>query len=138
MAWWVLQKPGGLPRAPGVLGFTVVEAADRAAAQQQAGPEGKVAAGPFSTRAEALAAEGKLDAGGTPQAPGATGFSIPNPLHGVDELAGAVTGFFRVITDAALWRSLGWLLLGLALMVMGLVLWLRKSGVIPDVVPVPV
>ena len=46
-----------------------------------------------------------------------------------DAPAEAVTvaeGFYRVITDGALWRSLGWLLLGLVLAGLGLIVLLRR------------
>lgn len=35
-----------------------------------------------------------------------------------------VTGFLTTVTDASLWRSVGWVLLGLALLGLGLLIWL--------------
>lgn len=48
--------------------------------------------------------------------------SLPNPLSGV---AGALEAFYHAITDGAMWRSLGWLLLGMVLFLAGTALWLR-------------
>ena len=51
---------------------------------------------------------------------------------------GAITGFLLALTDWHLWASLGWLLLGLVLIVMGARLWLGKSALPapPAVIPV--
>lgn len=46
--------------------------------------------------------------------------------------------FVSAITDGAMWRSLGWITLGLILMVVGILMLLRKMDVLPDVVPIPV
>jgi hypothetical protein len=51
---------------------------------------------------------------------------------------GFVKAFLEHLADGKMWRSLGWLALGVLLIAMGLILWLRKSGAIPGVVPVPV
>jgi hypothetical protein len=40
--------------------------------------------------------------------------------------AAAAIGFFKVLTDGAMWRSLGWLMLGLLVTGIGLLLLLRK------------
>ena len=42
------------------------------------------------------------------------------------------------LTDIFMWRSLGWILLGLVLLVVGILLLLKKMDVLPTVVPVPV
>jgi hypothetical protein len=47
--------------------------------------------------------------------------SIPDPLAGI---AGALAAFFGALTDGKLWRSLGWVLLGILLMLLGVVLWI--------------
>jgi len=53
-------------------------------------------------------------------ATGQTG-SLPNPLAGI---AGAFEAFFSAVTDGKLWRSLGWLLLGIILIMAGVYLWI--------------
>ena len=42
------------------------------------------------------------------------------------------------LTDIFMWRSLGWITLGLVLLIVGIMLLLRKMDVLPSVVPVPV
>jgi hypothetical protein len=51
-----------------------------------------------------------------------------NPLSGVDKLAGAVEGVWATVTDYKMWRSLGWLILGIALMLMGVAFWIGPSA----------
>lgn len=63
---------------------------------------------------------------------------LPDPLAGI---AGALTAFFKEITNAKMWKSLGWMVLGIWLLAVGIVLWLRipqrVAGVAADVVPGP-
>ncbi len=44
----------------------------------------------------------------------------------IAKLGATVDGFFHALTDGTLWRSLGWLALGSALTILGLLLLLRK------------
>lgn len=48
-----------------------------------------------------------------------------DPLSGI---AGALTAFYHAVTDGKLWRSVGWLLLGIALMLTGVLLWIGPSA----------
>ena len=48
-----------------------------------------------------------------------------NPLAGI---AGAITAFYHAITDGKMWRSVGWLLLGVTLMILGAALWMKGSA----------
>jgi len=57
-------------------------------------------------------------------ATGQTG-SLPNPLAGI---AGSLEAFFGAVTDGKLWRSLGWALLGIILMITGIWLWLAPAA----------
>src|SRR5215469_9553426 len=52
-------------------------------------------------------------------ATGQTG-SLPNPLAAL----GSLEAFYQVITDGKLWRSLGWVLLGVILIMAGVYLWI--------------
>lgn len=58
--------------------------------------------------------------------------TIIGDLDGQNELSDAEKGidvavrFFQVLTDGAMWRSLGWLLLGLVVFGLGLALLLRE------------
>ncbi len=59
------------------------------------------------------------------------GISVPgnqapgNPLSGIERLAAVIEAFFKVLTNFKMWRSLGWLVLGLILMLAGILLWLK-------------
>lgn len=61
--------------------------------------------------------------------------STSDALSGV---AGAMSAFFQVLTNTAIWASLGWLALGVGFMILGLALWLGKDakGYLPPIVPV--
>lgn len=54
---------------------------------------------------------------------GQTG-ALPNPLAAL----GSLEAFYKLVTDGKLWRSLGWLLLGIALMLLGVLLWIGPSA----------
>lgn len=41
-------------------------------------------------------------------------------------LFGSLTAFFATVTDGKMWRSLGWLILGLLIMAFGINLWLHN------------
>lgn len=43
----------------------------------------------------------------------------------IDKLTGTFFAFFSDVTDGAMWRSMGWLMLGVAVLIFGLALWLR-------------
>lgn len=52
----------------------------------------------------------------------AAGEAAANPLG---DVAAALKSFFSAVTDYKMWRSVGWILLGLILMVNGILLWLK-------------
>ncbi len=39
---------------------------------------------------------------------------------------GSITAFFTTITDGKMWRSFGWIILGILIMVFGINLWLHN------------
>jgi hypothetical protein len=93
--------------------------------------------GPYGTQAEADAEKARLESS---LSKGETkGGAAPAPVSGPDVLKGidAVGHFFTELWDAALWRSLGWLALGVLLLVTGAALWLKKANYLPAAVPVP-
>lgn len=61
-----------------------------------------------------------------------------NTLTGISSFAAVFKGLAENITDPKMWRSLGWLVLGAILLILGIMLWLKHSGYLPDMVPVPV
>ncbi len=58
--------------------------------------------------------------------------SIGSAIPGLTDAGAALIAFFGTITDGEMWRSLGWLLLGIVLMGVGLALW-TKNQAIPGV-----
>lgn len=141
--WWevVYSTIAGGGRSAYVTGhgIEVVQAASAAAALAQVqaehhGAEGTVN-GPFATRAAAEAqkkADTAAQASGTETGSGGTGTS-PNPKTNIniDPLAaigGSLEAFFTALTDGKMWRSLGWILLGILLMIVGVVLWIGPGA----------
>jgi hypothetical protein len=51
-----------------------------------------------------------------------------NPLSGVDKLAGVVEGVWATVSDYKMWRSLGWLTLGIVLMLLAVGWWIGPSA----------
>ncbi|HZR54578.1 MAG TPA: hypothetical protein VFB06_34395 [Streptosporangiaceae bacterium] len=47
-------------------------------------------------------------------------------LSGADRVAGTLAAISRTLFDGKMWRSLGWILLGLVLLLGGVLLLLRK------------
>lgn len=54
--------------------------------------------------------------------------SVPDPLAPLAGIAGSLEAFFTALTDGKMWRSLGWIILGIALMIIGVVLWIGPSA----------
>jgi hypothetical protein len=54
-------------------------------------------------------------------------------LSGVDRLAAVFTAAFGALSDGKMWRSLGWIVLGLVLMIVAII-WLM-GGVLGKTVP---
>jgi len=103
--WWVINVPVGHATP-----YTVIQA--------PAKPE-LYAAGPFPTQAKAqewiTSKEQKF-----PQ--------LPNPLSGIGAVGHWVGLAVEHLADGAMWRSLGWLLLGMILVIAGVYLWFRTSA----------
>jgi hypothetical protein len=60
------------------------------------------------------------------------GFGTPQTAADIGTAAtgngvfGSLTAFFATITDGKMWRSLGWILLGIMIMAFGINLWLKN------------
>lgn len=48
------------------------------------------------------------------------GFTLPNPFG---DVASALSAFYAQVTKASMWKSLGWVLLGILIMLIGILLW---------------
>jgi hypothetical protein len=90
-----------------------------------------------------IISQGPVQGGAEAAASAITGTTIGPPGTGAAGLASSSAGFISLIegiwaglTDGKMWRSLGWLLLGIVLMLMGASMWAGLSGKIPPVIPV--
>jgi len=54
------------------------------------------------------------------------GFSLPDPVAG---LVGVLKAFYDQLTKASMWKSLAWIVLGAAFLIVGLLLWVGPSAV---------
>ncbi len=108
--WWVISVPTSARGSP------------KGEVSQKPFPAGAVViSGPYKTRAEAVAALAKGPAGQT----GLPVPSIPNPFSWVGAVAHWIGDAVLHATDVHMWISIGWIVLGLWLVWMGVVLWLR-------------
>lgn len=135
--WWVgayieagmsTSGSSGTPYLP-----FVFQDATKAQAEKDAGA--KLLAGPFDTQAQA---QDWADAyeknpstlhAGSGLSPGTGTVKGDNPpVSGLASFAAGIEAFFRALADAGTWISLGWLTLGILLIMGGLVLWARRSS----------
>jgi hypothetical protein len=99
--------------------------------------------GPYDTQAKAQAAVGS-STGSTGTGPGIANPNSQanqppaNPFAGLLEIAHWIGDLVTALTDARMWISLGWLLLGLILVAIAVWILGKNEGVLPDTVPVPV
>lgn len=85
----------------------------------------QIVGGPYATEADANAAIPGIEQSNP--APGALSQAgIPNPIAGLEAVARIIGDIGRAVTDGKMWRSLGWILLGVIVFGFGLVLWLKK------------
>lgn len=83
----------------------------------------RIVGGPYATEAEAKAAIPAIQKK-TP-APGALQQAVA-PIAGLEAVAHILGDIGRAVTDGKMWRSVGWILLGIIIFGFGLLLWLRK------------
>lgn len=111
--WWIVALPAR-PTAQEVI----------ASPSKPGAPQWLYISGPYPTKAKAQAALTKKNK--PPDLPG-----IPNPLSGLSDIGkvGHWLGDIVLhIVDGAMWRSIGWLLLGAVLVFAGIYLWFRTSA----------
>lgn len=63
----------------------------------------------------------QVTAGGQPSAAAGGGINFSS-------IQNALTAFYDKVTDGKMWRSLGWLLLGILLIIAGLILWIGPTA----------
>lgn len=117
--WWVTLTTGGHAGQA----YAVVTSPTRP--KSSAGT--RVVAGPFATREAAEKYVSDQTKVHVPRVP------IPNPLSGIGAVAHWIGKAVLDITDAAMWRSLGWLALGAFLVIAGIYLWFRTSATYKDI-----
>lgn len=100
--------------------------------------------GPFSSQAEAQSTQVQNPGPGAGIIPGivggatgnlGAGIGLPNPFQGISDTAHAIAAigaFFvdawKILTNVKMWRSLGWLILGILLMLAGVLWWIGPSA----------
>jgi hypothetical protein len=79
--------------------------------------------GPYASQSDANAAIAGVQQQNP--APGlAQQFHFTNPFSSIEQ---ALSAFYDILTNYKMWRSLGWLVLGIILMIAGLALWLKEE-----------
>lgn len=58
-------------------------------------------------------------------------------ITGIQQIGAAFESFYRILTDGKMWRSLGWIILGLIFIISGIFLWLKNSNILPTSLPIP-
>ena len=147
--WWVVigsSSATGSATLPAWL-YEAATAADADAAATKDGHTGITATeGPFTTKAQAQTAangitQGEAPGPGVGAVEGAASSAvsgISSAVSGISEVGHFLGKLVTDVTDGAMWRSIGWILLGLVLIVIGMVMWAGKSGANPVPIPVPV
>lgn len=146
--WWVVwyEPVGG--HAPGTAPsrFLIIQTAAKSDISASSIGGGAITRidGPFKTRADAQKDAGKGPVPGTGQITNvqASGgadvrINLSNPLNWLQDIghwlgvaAHWVGEAVAHILDIYMWRSIGWITLGLVLLVAGIFLWLRKADLI--------
>lgn len=125
--WWVIATStlNGKPYQAATFQGTKAAASGAGA--------GGIISGPYSTQAAAAAAlsswqQKAAAAGGAPA-------TAVGPVGAFSSVQNALSGFYDVITNGKMWRSLGWVILGILLMISGLGLLLKNdiAGVVKAV-----
>lgn len=118
-AWWIILTASATAGS----GYSIVQGTQAEIDKKYGGPP--VVRGPFSSKADAQkAAAGAVGSGSksiSTQGPVVT----QNPLDALGEIAHWAGVIVTALSDAHMWISLGWLVLGLVLIVMGILLWLK-------------
>lgn len=131
--WWIVYELLSIrgPNPAGKTAFKIVQADSADTAKNIVEAEGGIPVdtqGPFSTQAEAQAAASKKETENKNAAHKAEDKKfphLPNPLGGVEEVGAVLEAAFRTITDVKFWRSLGWLTIGIGLLILGLAIWMK-------------
>ena len=91
-----------------------------------------IAQGPVQGGAEAVSSE----VTGTTIGPPGANSNISGSLSGLGGLLTTINAIWANLRDYKMWRSLGWLALGIVLMLLGASMWVGMSSKIPPVLPV--
>lgn len=61
-----------------------------------------------------------------------------NPIAGLEGIAKVAGDIGFGVTDGKMWRSLGWIVVGAILLLLGVWMLAKGSGAIPNIIPIPV
>lgn len=125
MSWYYNTESGALTSAGAVQGFLQ----DLQAATGLAAGWHKLNIAATATEAQAAAEAAKeFPAGKAPTTSVAQQAKNATPIGNFADVGSALTAFYRKVTDGKMWRSLGWLLLGIALMFAGIAMIIGPSA----------
>lgn len=131
--WWNIWTLAS-PQAEEIVPHTIHSASTPQQGDKSPWGEIFTVNGPYPSKSAAEAALGKNHG----PAPGSTGPQDTPGLAGIDEIGAVLKAFFQQLTRAAMWRCLGWIVLGFLMLGVGVYMWLTKEGIAPSVVPLPV
>lgn len=132
-AWFIIDRSSGNARDPGIGTYKIEGPVTRGSAlyaTYEADVRAGTGQGPYDSRAAAQTALAKLGGShgthSTTPAVTARGGSIGSLIPGWSVLQ-SVKGLIAEISDPAMWRSLGWLALGIGLLMSGLIEWILQT-----------
>lgn len=131
MSWYYTSWDGQIFQSTGAGKFIQDRQIDVGNATGWALSGGKAEFGPFATQAEAQKAKDAHPATGPLSAvhSAASGADqvVKSGTSGLAAIGGSLAGLGAAITDGKMWRSLGWLVFGVLMLLFGVFLWVRKE-----------
>ncbi len=136
-AWFVVEESTHSGRDPGIGPYKIKGPYRRGTSiynAMLAFVRAGTAKGPYRTRAAAQAEWSKLGGKGTHATTpsvtqqGTSGAAINSAVENVVPGLAGISAFLEHLSDGAMWRSIGWIALGVVLLMLGLMLWLRKPA----------
>lgn len=137
MSWWIIWQPDAPSGQPN---YTLFQGTQSQADAQALNIVNGKADGPYNTQADAknaVTSGAVTPPSGAPKGGlgGVATGSPSNPFAGIADVAHALAGigaFFtdawKMITNWRMWASLGWVVLGILLIGIGIVMWVGKEA----------
>jgi hypothetical protein len=128
-AWWIVLTTSTNPQGQPGSGFIIVHGTQQQVYARYGGPSD--VKGPYATQAEAEAAA-KKDVGPGPgnissTPPGAPQLGNLNPAAAIFAVGHWLGDIVTHLTDIYMWRSMGWLLLGIVFIISAIALLMKDQ-----------